>query len=92
MLRPSYLQPGDKVALISPAGIISPEVVNHATALLQSWGLVPVVGKHATSQCGYFAGTDGERLEDLQWALDAEDIQAIFCHGYEHHIRDNCQH
>jgi len=79
MLRPSYLQPGDKVALISPAGIISPEVVNHATGLLRSWELVPVTGKHATSQCGYFAGTDEERLEDLQWALDAEDVRAIFC-------------
>ncbi|WP_251621011.1 S66 peptidase family protein [Odoribacter lunatus] len=79
MLRPSYLQAGDKVALISPAGIIQPETVNHATELLQSWGLIPVPGKHITSQYGYFAGTDKERLEDLQWALDAEDIHAIFC-------------
>lgn len=79
MLRPSYLQPGDKIALISPAGIISPEVVNHASELLHSWDLIPVVGKHATSQYGYFAGTDQERLEDLQWALDAEEVRAIFC-------------
>ncbi len=79
MLRPSYLQPGDKIALISPAGIISPEVINHASELLHSWDLIPVVGKHATSQYGYFAGTDQERLEDLQWALDAEEVRAIFC-------------
>ncbi len=79
MLRPSYLQPGDHVALISPAGIIGTDVVDHAIDVLRSWGLIPLVGKHATSQCGYFAGTDDERLEDLQWALDAEDVRAIFC-------------
>lgn len=79
MLRPSYLQAGDCVALISPAGIISPDVVSHAVEVLHAWGLVPLTGQHATSQCGYFAGTDEERLEDLQWALDAEDVRAIFC-------------
>lgn len=79
MLRPSYLQAGDKVALISPAGIISPEVINNAIDLLHSWDLIPLTGRHATSRYGYFAGTDQERLEDLQWALDADEIRAIFC-------------
>lgn len=79
MLRPAYLQAGDKVALISPAGIINTEVIDHAVNLLQSWGLIPLIGKHTTSQCGFFAGTDQERLQDLQWALDEEDVRAIFC-------------
>ncbi|EHP45182.1 hypothetical protein HMPREF9449_03027 [Odoribacter laneus YIT 12061] len=30
MLRPPYLQAGDKVALISPAGTIAPECIEYA--------------------------------------------------------------
>lgn len=79
MFRPPYLQAGDKVALVSPAGIIEPEYIENAIQVLRSWDLNPVAGKHATSRHGYFAGTDDERLEDMQWALDDEDIRAIFC-------------
>lgn len=79
MFRPAYLQPGDQVALVSPAGSIEPRYIENAVNILRSWELIPVVGKHATAQCGYFAGTDDERLEDMQWALDNESIQAIFC-------------
>lgn len=79
MLRPAYLQNGDKVALVSPAGIIDPQYIEYAGQVLRSWGLEPVTGKHVTCQCGYFAGTDNERLTDLQWAMDDEEIRAIFC-------------
>lgn len=79
MLRPAPLQAGDKVALISPAGIIAPEVTEQASALLREWGLIPLTGPHALCRNGYFAGTDEQRLEDYQWALDNEEIRAIFC-------------
>lgn len=79
MLRPPYLQSGDNVALVSPAGVIDPQYIDHAVEVLRSWGLNPIVGKHAASRDNYFAGTDRERAEDMQWALDAEDIRAIFC-------------
>lgn len=79
MLRPSYLQPGDKVALVSPAGIIDQKYIDNAIRILQSWELEPITGKHVTTQNGYFAGTDNERTEDMQWALDDEEIRAVFC-------------
>lgn len=79
MLRPPSLQAGDKVALVSPAGSIAPEYIEHARNLLESWGLEAVIGKHALKRTGDFAGTDTERLEDLQWAMDSDDIRAIFC-------------
>lgn len=79
MLRPPYLQPGDKVALISPAGIIDSRHIEYAENFLRTWGLIPVRGKYVLAQSGYFAGTDQQRLEDLQWALDAEDIRAVIC-------------
>lgn len=79
MLRPAHLQTGDKVALVSPAGFIHSHHLETACHLIQDWGLVPVVGKHAASQFDTFAGTDAERREDFQWALDDQEIKAIFC-------------
>lgn len=79
MLRPPFLQTGDKVALVSPAGNIDVSYIEAARQLLTSWGLNPVSGRHAVSRYYYFAGTDQERQEDLQWALDDEEIRAIFC-------------
>lgn len=79
MFRPPYLQPGDRVALVSPAGAIEPEYISHAVAILRSWELEPVIGPYATAVYGYFAGTDEQRIHDMQWALDNEDIRAIFC-------------
>lgn len=79
MFRPPYLQPGDKVALVSPAGSIDVSFLQYAFKLLSSWDLQPVIGKHAAVTCGYFAGTDEQRAEDMQWALNDENIKAIFC-------------
>lgn len=79
MFRPPYLQPGDKIAVVSPAGYIEASFLETSGDLLKSWGLEPVFGRHAASRHNYFAGTDEERRQDMQWALDAEDIRAILC-------------
>lgn len=79
MLKPPFLQPGDKVALVSPAGNVAAASIEPSVKIIEDWGLCPVVGKNALSKYGYFAGTDEQRLEDMQWALDSEEIQAIFC-------------
>ncbi|MDE6451346.1 MAG: LD-carboxypeptidase, partial [Odoribacter sp.] len=79
MYRPPFLQTGDKVALVSPAGAIEAEYIHNAAGLLREWGLTPVIGIHAHERQGYFAGSDEQRIEDMQWALDDEDIRAIFC-------------
>lgn len=79
MFRPPYLQPGDKVALVSPAGVIDISYIRNAIAVLRSWELDPIVGQHVTANYGYFAGTDEQRIQDMQWAMDDENIRAIFC-------------
>lgn len=79
MYRPPYLQPGDKVALVSPAGVIDVDYIHEAVRILRDWELKPVVGTYADGQYGYFSGTDEQRLTDMQWALDDEDIRAVFC-------------
>ena len=79
--QPPYLKTGDTVAIVAPSGILKnrTDEVQQAQALLNSWGLHSVLGKHVFSKADHFAGTDDERCEDLQEALDNPKISAIWC-------------
>lgn len=79
--QPDYLKAGDTVAIVAPSGILiqRTEEINRATGLLKSWGLHIIVGEHVFKENGHFAGTDDERCEDLQKALDDPKISAIWC-------------
>ena len=80
MKRPTFLQKGDTIAIVAPAGIIKNEsAILHAKALAESWGLQVVLGKHVFAKNNHFAGTDAQRLEDFQEALDNPTIKAIWC-------------
>lgn len=76
---PPFLQKGQKVALVSPAGCISTACLKRGIRLMESWGLEYETGLHALKRYGTFAGTDEERAEDFQQALDAPEIKAIIC-------------
>ena len=78
MIRPSKLQKGDKVRIISTARKIEREIIEIGVSVIQSWGLDVDFGKHLFSEHHQFAGTDAERATDLQEALDDEDVKAIF--------------
>ena len=75
MIIPPFLQKNDKVAVIAPAGKVQVEL-SPAIDLLRSWGLEVVLGKYLYQGSGVFAGTDEQRLQDLQWALDDPSIRA----------------
>lgn len=79
MLRPAYLQSGDKVALISPSAFVTPEAIEKAESLLHSWGLIPVRNEYLFSRHGQLAGTPKERLAEWQFSLNNDDIRAIWC-------------
>lgn len=79
MLIPSYLKPGDKVALISPSRYWEDNdafkqfrnwVDNHGWELV----LAPNIGK----KFDQFGGTDEERISDIKWALENTAIKAVF--------------
>lgn len=73
------LQPGDKIAIIATARLISHEEIAAAIDILKGWGLEVEVGPTVGAQYGVFAGDDALRLQDLQQALDRPDIKAIIC-------------
>ena len=81
LIQPPYLKAGDTVAIVAPSGILKNrnDEVQQAVALLQSWGLNALIGKHVFSQANHFAGTDDERCEDFQNALDDPTVSAIWC-------------
>lgn len=78
-IQPPYLRPGDEVAIVSPSFAVEESKVIEAVSFLEKWGLKVRVGKNAFNRYGQFAGTDQERLFDLQEVTYDENIKAVFC-------------
>lgn len=80
LTTPPYLKTGDTVAIIAPAGILKNKQATIKTAknLLESWGLHVVLGKNLFNQNNHFSGTDAERCQDFQDALDDKSVKAIW--------------
>lgn len=84
MIRPDFLKKGDTILLISPAGNIRKEDIFPTLSLLESWGLNVKIAPHSFHSHYRFAGTEEERLADMQAALNHPNIKAILCNrgGY----------
>ncbi len=80
MLSP-MLKPGDRVRLVSPASFTERAWVEESLAILERWGLVGEVGSHALDRFGYMAGTDDDRLADLNDAFRDPGVRAIVTTG-----------
>jgi muramoyltetrapeptide carboxypeptidase len=79
MIQPPYLKKGDKIAIVAPARSIAFEEVHPSIRLFQKWGLEVVLGINIFSKYNQFAGTDKQRLSDLQQMMDDPSIRAIIC-------------
>lgn len=77
---PPYLEPGDVIGLVCPAGAMPVEKVSECIRILnEEWGFPTKVGKTIGSQYNYFSATDEERMEDFQEMLDDDEVKAILC-------------
>lgn len=76
---PRKLRPGDKIAIVSPAGPIDRDIVEKAAAVIRGQGFEPVIYPHAFGRNGHFSGTNDERFADLQAALTDTAVRAILC-------------
>ena len=79
LLRPPYLKTGDTVIILSTARKISHEEVAPAVKLFESWGLKVRLGNTIGLSDNQYAGTDKQRLDDIQQAVNDESISAIIC-------------
>jgi muramoyltetrapeptide carboxypeptidase len=77
---PPYLQKGDTIGIICPAGAMPVEKVSECIRVLnEDWGFTTRVGKTIGNMYNYFSGTDEERLADLQEMLDDDQVKAVLC-------------
>lgn len=82
MIAASPLRPGDRVAVVAPAGPVEPALLDRGVRILESWGLQVEVGKHVLdrhSRLPYLAGRDADRAADLQRAWCDPDIAGVLC-------------
>jgi muramoyltetrapeptide carboxypeptidase len=78
-IQPPFLKSGDEVGIVSPAFAIDEVKVNEAVKMLEEWGLRVHLGKNVLKSDGPFAGTDKERLSDMQDMTGRKNIKAVFC-------------
>jgi muramoyltetrapeptide carboxypeptidase len=77
---PPYLQKGDTIGIVCPAGYMAAEKAQTCINTLQEWGYNVKVGKTVGGDSPtYFSGTDEERLEDFQQMLDDDGVKAVLC-------------
>lgn len=67
------------IRIISPSGAIDPVFIDRAAARLRGWGHEVSEGIHARGHWGRFAGTDEERLKDIQDAMQEPSVDAVLC-------------
>ena len=78
--RPPRLRAPARIALIAPSGpLLDRDDLQRAGELCRALGHEPVLGSHAGHRYGYLAGHDHERLADLNAALTADDVDAVWC-------------
>ena len=94
IIFPQSLKKGDKIALISPAGAVEESQLEKGIKLIESNGYEPVLGKHLYTKYsnGYnYAGTEKERIIEMNWAFNNEEIGAIWAsrggYGCQHLLR-----
>lgn len=82
VLKPPRLQPGARIAVIAPAGPVTGERLTRLERgidYLRRRGFQVIEGRSLRRQTGYTAGSDDERLADLNNMLHNAQVDAIFC-------------
>jgi muramoyltetrapeptide carboxypeptidase len=80
LVRPPRLVPGSRVGLLAPAGpLLERDDLVRGQELCRALDWEPVLLPHASGRHGYLAGSDAERLADLNAALRDPALDAIWC-------------
>ncbi len=77
MLQPKLLKKGDTILIIGTARAKAKEFIDPAIAILKNWGLKVELGANLFKKHYQFAGTDEQRVQDLQWAIDHKTAKAV---------------
>lgn len=78
-VTPRCISEGDRAVIISPSGNTDVLYVEGAKNVLENWGLNVELSPFCCEKYGRFGGTVEQRLQDLQNAMDDEDVSLILC-------------
>lgn len=76
--KPAALKSGDTIAIVAPAGPVDVQQVKDYAQQLESLGYKVVVSPSIGRRAGYLAGTDQERVDELNSAIRDPNVRAIF--------------
>ena len=74
---PPYIKPGDLIAVVSPSFAIDEQKLNDAVSIIEKRGYRVALGSSVLKKEGPFAGSDADRLSDLQWATDNKEVKGV---------------
>ncbi|MFC0505190.1 S66 peptidase family protein [Micromonospora costi] len=77
-VRARALVPGDRVRVVSPGSAPDPALMERGTEILRGWGLEVELGEHVFARYGYLAGTDAQRLADVNAAFADPGVRGVF--------------
>lgn len=78
VLHPPALAPGDRIAVVAPSMPVFPDLLAAGVAALRGSGFRVEVGAHVHAVRGHLAGSDDERLADLNAALRDPGVRAVW--------------
>ncbi len=79
-ILPPRLRPGARIALVAPSGpLLERDDRTRAVELCQAMDYAPILYPNTGNAYGYLAGRDDERIDDLNAALGASDVDAVWC-------------
>ncbi len=79
MIKPPALNYGDSIGLVATARKISRKELQVAINILEEWGLSVQLAPNLFKAENQFAGSDAQRLSDIQSFIDNPEIKAILC-------------
>ena len=91
VIFPKTLKKGDKIAVVSPAGSVEEGQILSTLELIKSKGYEPVLSPHCLGRFSFgysYSGTEKQRISDLNWALNNDEVSAIWATrgGYGCHL------
>ncbi|HET8945369.1 MAG TPA: LD-carboxypeptidase [Candidatus Polarisedimenticolia bacterium] len=75
----ALLRPGDRIAVVAPAGPAPLDDLERGIAFLERRGYEVARGAHLSGRRAYLAGTDEERASDLNAAIRDRAVQLVWC-------------
>jgi muramoyltetrapeptide carboxypeptidase len=77
MISPSYLQPGDTIAVTAPASTVSKKSLEAGLAILKNRGYKVIIGDTVGKNYHNFSATDNIRLAELQSFINQPEVKCI---------------